>query len=110
MANRRGKEDFLSLGSKITAGGDCSHEIRKTMANIDNVLKNRDITLLTKVHIVKAVVFLVVTYGCESWAVEKAEHPRADAFKLKKTPESPLDSKDIKPILRKTILNICWKD
>ena len=80
------------------------------MANIDNVLKNRDITLLTKVHIVKAVVFLVVTYGCESWAVEKAERQRADAFKLKKTPESPLDSKDIKPILRKTILNICWKD
>ena len=75
-----------------------------------SLLKSRDISLLTKVHIVKAVVFLVVTYGCESWAVEKAEHQRADAFKLKKTPESPLDSKDIKPILRKTILNICWKD
>ena len=110
-------EDFLFLGSKITAGGDCSHEIRrqlrlgrKAMANIDSVLKNRDITLPTKVRIVKAVVFLVVTYGCESWAIEKAERQRVDAFKLEKTPESPLDSKDIKPILRKTILNICWKD
>ena len=80
------------------------------MANIDSVLKNRDITLPTKVRIVKAVVFLVVTYGCESWALEKAEHQRVDAFKLEKTPESPLDSKDIKRILRKTILNICCKD
>ena len=110
-------EDFLFIGSKITAGGDCSHEIRrqlrlgrKAMANIDSVLKNRDITLPTKVRIVKAVVFLVVTYGCDSWAIEKAERQRVDAFKLEKTPESPLDSKDIKPILRKTILNICWKD
>ena len=71
MANRRGKEDFLSLGSKITAGGDCSHEIRKTMANIDNVLKNRDITLLTKVHIVKTVVFPLVTYVCECWTEKR---------------------------------------
>ena len=110
-------EEFLFLGSTITAGRDCSHEIRrqlllgrKAMANIDSVLKNRDITLPTKVRIVKAVVFLVVTYGCESWALEKAEHQRVDAFKLEKTPESPLDSKDIKRILRKTILNICCKD
>ena len=109
-------EDFLFIGSKITAGGDCSHEIRcfllgrKDMTNLDSVLKNRDITLPTKVRIVKAVVFLVVTYGCDSWAIEKAERQRVDAFKLEKTPESPLDSKDIKPILRKTILNIGWKD
>ena len=110
-------EDFLFIGSKITAGGDCSHEIRrqlrlgrKAMTNLDSILKSRDITLPTKVRIVKAVVFLVVTYGCDSWAIEKAERQRVDAFKLEKTPESPLDSKDIKPILRKTILNICWKD
>ena len=63
--------DFLFLGSKITVGGDCSHEIRKAMANIDNVLKNRDITLLTKVHIVKAVVFPVFTYICESWTIRR---------------------------------------
>ena len=72
--------DFLFLGSKITADGDCSHEIRrqlllgrKTMINLDSVLKNRDITLLTKVCIVKAMVFPVVTYGCESWTVKKAD-------------------------------------
>ena len=72
--------DFIFLGSKITAGGDCSHEIkrclllgRKAMANLDRVLKSRDITLLTKVHLVKAMVFLVVMYGCESWTIKKAE-------------------------------------
>ena len=72
--------DFLLLGSKITADGDCSHEIRrrlllgrKAMTNLDSVLKSRDITLLTKVHIVKAMVFPVATYSCESWAVRKAE-------------------------------------
>ena len=72
---------FIFLGSKITADGDCSHEIkrhlvlgRKAMTNLDSILKNRDITLPTKVHLVKAVVFLVVTYGCESWTVKKAEH------------------------------------
>ena len=80
--------DFL-LWSKITAGGDCSHEIRrhlpldrKAMTNLDSVLKSRDITLLTKVHIVKAMVFLVVTYGCESWTVKKAECKRIDTFEL----------------------------
>ena len=73
--------DFIFLGSKITVGGDCSHEIkrrlllgRKAMANLDSTLKSRDITLPTKVHIVKAMVFLVVMYECESWAIKKAEH------------------------------------
>ena len=73
--------DFLFLGSKITADGDCSHEIkrrlllgRKVMTNLDSILKSRDITLPTKVHLVKAVVFPVVMYGCESWTIKKAEH------------------------------------
>ena len=73
--------DFISLGSKITADGDCSHEIkrclllgRKVMTNLDSILKTRDITLPTKVHLVKAMVFPVVMYGCESWTVKKAEH------------------------------------
>ena len=81
--------DFLFLGSKITADGDCSHEIRrrlllgrKAMTNPDNVMKSRDITLPTKVHIVKARVFPVVMYGCESWTIKKGEHQRIDAFKL----------------------------
>ena len=81
--------DFISLGSKITADGDCSHEIkrhlllgRKTMTNLDSVLKSRDITLLTKVWIVKAMVFPVVMYGCESWTIKKAEHHRIDPFEL----------------------------
>ena len=72
--------DFIFLGSKITADGDCSHEIkrclllgRKVMTNVDNILKSRDITLLTKVHIAKAMIFPVVTYGCESWTIKKAE-------------------------------------
>ena len=79
--------DFLFLDSKITADGDCSHEIRrhlllgrKTMTNLDSVLKSRNITLPTKVHIVKAMVFPVVTYGCESWTIKKAECQRIDAF------------------------------
>ena len=73
--------DFIFLGSKITADGDCSHEIkrrlllrRKVMTNLNNILKSRDITLLTKVRLVKAMVFLVVMYGCESWTIKKAEH------------------------------------
>ena len=73
--------DFIFLGSKITADGDCSHEIKrhlllgmKVMTNLDSIFKSRDITLPTKVHLVKAVVFPVVTYGCESWTVKKAEH------------------------------------
>ena len=81
--------DFILLGSKITTDGDCSHEIkrclllgRKAMINLDNILKSRDITLPTKVHLVKAVVFPVVMYGYESWTIEKAEHQRIDAFEL----------------------------
>ena len=79
--------DFIFLGSKITADGDCSHEIkrhlllgRKAMTNLDSVLKSRYITLLTKIHTVKAMVFPVVMYGCESWTIKKAEHRRIDAF------------------------------
>ena len=81
--------DFLFLGSKITADGDCSYEIkrhlllrRKAMTNLDSILKSRDITLPTKVHLVKAMVFPVFIYGCESWTVKKAEHPRIDPFEL----------------------------
>ena len=81
--------DFILGGSKITADGNCSHEIerrlllgRKVMTNLDSILKSRDITLPTKVHLVKAMVFPVVTYGCESWTVKKAECQRIDAFEL----------------------------
>ena len=81
--------DFIFLGSKITADGDCSLEIerhlflgRKVMTNLDSMLKSRDITLPTKVHLVKAMVFPVVMYGCESWTVKKAEYQRIDAFEL----------------------------
>ena len=81
--------DFIFLGSKITADGDCSHEIkrrlflgRKVMTNLNCILKSRDITLQTKVHLVKAMVFPVVMHGCESWTVKKAEHQRIDAFEL----------------------------
>ena len=81
--------DFIFLGSKITADGDCSHEIkrrlflgRKVMTNLDSILKSRDITLSKKVRLVKAMVFPVVMYGCESWTVKKAEHRRIDAFEL----------------------------
>ena len=93
MANRRGNvevvTDFLFLGSRITADGDCSHELRrllilsrKIMTDLDSVLRSRDMTLPTKVRIVKALVFPVVTCGCESWTVKKAEHQRTDAFEL----------------------------
>ena len=81
--------DFIFLGSKITVDGDCSHEIkrrlllgRKVMTNLDSILKSRDITLPTKVHLVKTMVFPVVMYGCESWTIKKAEHQRIDAFEL----------------------------
>ena len=81
--------DFIFLGSKMTTDGYCSHEIkrclllgRKAMKNLDNILKSRNITLLTKVHIVKAMVFPVVMYGCESWTIKKAECQRTDAFEL----------------------------
>ena len=93
MANRWGNSgtvaDFIFLGSKITADGDCSHEIkrhlllgRKFMTNLDSILKSRDITLSTKVRLVKGMVFPVVMNGCESWTVKKAEHQRTDAFEL----------------------------
>ena len=79
--------DFIFLGSKITADGDCSHEIkrclllgRKAMTNLDSILKTRDITLPTKVHLVKAMIFPVVMYGCQSWTIKKAERQRIDAF------------------------------
>ena len=81
--------DSIFLGSKITADGDCSHEIRrclllgrKVMTNLDSILKSRDITLPTKVHLVKAMVFPVVRYGCESRTIKKGEHQRIDAFEL----------------------------
>ena len=81
--------DFIFLVSKITADGDCSHEIkiclllgRKAMTNLDGILKSRDITLPTKVHLVKAMVFSVVMYGCESWTIKKAERRRINAFEL----------------------------
>ena len=92
MAKRwrnNGKSDRVFLGSKITADGDCSHETkrrlllgRKAMTNLDGVLKSRDITLPTKVCIIKAMLFPVVVYRCESWTIKKAEHQRIDAFKL----------------------------
>ena len=91
MANRRETmetvTDFILGGSKITADGDWSHEIKrllggKVMTNLDSILKSKDITLPTKVHLVKAMVFPVVIYGCENWTVKKAEHRRTDAFEL----------------------------
>ena len=99
--------DFIFLGSKITADGDdCSHEIkrclllgRKAMTNLDSILKSRDITLLTKVPLVKAMVFPGVMYGCESCTIKKAECRRIDAFELWcRSLESPLDSKEIQPV------------
>ena len=98
--------DFKFLGSKTTVDGDCSHEIkrhlllgRKAMTNIDNILKIRDITVPTKVGIIKAMVFPVVMYGCESWTIKKAECPRIDAFELWcwRRLESPLDCKEMQP-------------
>ena len=90
MVNRWGNSDrFIVLDSTITADGDCSHEIkrclllgRKVMTNLDNLLNSRHITLPTKVHLVNSMVFPVVMYGCESWAIKKAEHGRMDAFEL----------------------------
>ena len=99
----------IFFGSKITADGDCSHEIKrllllgkKAMTNLDSILKRRDITLPTKVCLVKAMVFPVAMYGCENWTIKKAECPRIDAFELWcwKTLESPLDCKEIKPVLK----------
>ena len=104
-------KNFIFLGSKISADGDCSHEIkkhlclgRKLMTNLDSILKSRDVTLPTKVCLVKAMDVPVVMYGCESWTIKKAEGQRIDAFKLlEKTLESPLDCKEISPVIH-------WKD
>ena len=89
MEKQQKQWQTLFLGSKITADGDCNHEIkrcfllgRKAMTNLDSILKSKDITLLTKVHLVKAMVFPVVMYGCESWTIKKAECQRIDAFEL----------------------------
>ena len=100
--------DIILGGSKITVDGDCSHEIkkclllgRKVMTNLDNILKSRDLTLLTKVWLVKAMVFPVVMYGCESWTIKKAEHWRIDAFELWccwRFLKSPLECKEIQPV------------
>ena len=99
--------DFIFWGSKTTADGDCSHEIkrrlllgRKVMTKLDSILKSRDITLPTKVHLVKSMVFLVAMYGCESWTIKKTEHRRIDAFELWcwRRLESPLDCKEIQPV------------
>ena len=96
--------DFIFLGSKITADGDCSHEIRrrlllerKVMTNLDSIFKSRDITLPTKVRLVKAMVFPVFMYGCDSWTVKKAERQRIDVV-LEKSLESPLDCMEIQPV------------
>ena len=111
MASRRGKSggsDRFYLGSKFTAGGDCSHDVkrclllgRKAMTNLDSIIKSRDIILLTKIHIVTAMGFLVIICRCESWTIKKAEYWRNWCFQivvLEKTFESPLDSKEIKPV------------
>ena len=113
--------DFLFLGSIITVDGDCSHNIRrhlllgrKTMTNLDSILKSRDITLLTKVHMVQAMIFPVVMYGCESWTIKKAEHQRTDAFKLwcwKRLLRVPWTARrSNQSIPKKISLNIHWKD
>ena len=119
--------DFIFLGSKITADGDYNHEIkrclllgRKAMTNLDIILKSRDITLLTKFHLVKAIVFPVVMYRCEKWTIRKVERRRMNAFKLwcwRRLFESPLDSTELKLVNPKgyqpwifiSTLNIYWK-
>ena len=112
MANRwlnnANSRDFIFLGSKISADGDCSHEIkrhlllwRKGMTNLDSILKSRDITLLTKVHLLKAMVFPVVMYGCESRTIRKAERWRTDAFELwcwRRLLRAPWDCKEVQPV------------
>ena len=100
--------DFIFLDSKITADGDCSHEIkrhlligRKVMVNLDSIFKSRDITLPTKVHLVKAMVFPAVMYGCESWTIKKAERQRIDAFELwcwRRLLRVPWTANEIKPV------------
>ena len=113
--------EFLILGSKITADGECSHEIkrrlhlgRKATTNLDSILKSRDITLLTKVRLAKAIVFPVVMHGCESWTIKKAEHGRIDAFELRcwrRLLRVPWTARNLtSQSWRKSVLNIHWKD
>ena len=113
--------DFILEGSKITADGDCSHEIkrhlllgRKAMTNLDGILKSRDITLSTKIRLVKAMVFPVVMYECESWTIKKGEHQRIDAFELwcwRRVLRAPWTARrSNQSILKKSVLNIHWKD
>ena len=113
--------DFIFWGSKITADGDCSHEIkrglllgRKVMTNLDRILKSKDITLPTKVRLVKAMVFPLVMYGCESWTIKRTERQRIDAFELwcwKRLLRVPWTVRRYnKSILRNSVLNIHWKD
>ena len=113
--------DFIFLGSQITADGACSHEIkrrlllgRKIMSNLGSIFKSRDITLTTKVHLVKAMVFPVVMYGCESWTVKKAEHQRIDAFELwcwRRLLRVPWTARrSIQSILKRPVLGVHWKD
>ena len=112
--------DFIFGGSKITADGDCSHEIkrrlllgRKVMTNLDSIFKSRDITLSTKVRLVKAMVFPVVMYGCESWTVKKAERRRIDAFELwywRRLLRVPWSARRSNQLILKAVLNIHWKD
>ena len=112
--------DFIFLGSKITVDGNCSHEIkrclllrRKTMTNLDSVLKSRDITLPTKFLVVKAMVFPVVMYGCESWTIKKAEFQRIGAFELccwKRLLRVPWTARKSNQSILKEILNIYWMD
>ena len=113
--------DFIFMGSKITADGDCSHEIKrhlllgkKVMTNLDSIFKSRDITLPTKVCLVKVMIFPVVRYGCEGWTIKKAELQRIDAFELwcwKRLLRVPWTARrSNQSILRKSVLNIHWKD
>ena len=104
---KNGKSDSVFLGSRVTEDGDYSHDIkkclllgRKAMTNLDSILKSRDITLLTKFHLVKAMVFPLVMYGCESWTIKKAEHQKIDSFELWcwRRLESLLESREIKPV------------
>ena len=121
MGKQQKQWETIFLGSKITADGDCSHEIKrrlllgkKAMTNLDSILKIRDITLPTKAHLVKAMVFPVVMYGCESWTVKKAEHQNWYFWTevLEKTLENPLDCKEIQPVNPKGNLWIFshWKN
>ena len=113
--------DSILAGSKITADGDCSHEIKrglllgmKVMTHLDSILKSRDITLPTKVHLVKAMVFPVIIYGCESWTVKKAERQRIDAFELwcwRRLLRVPWTARrSTQSILRRSVLGVHWKD